>query len=1516
MDGEVAAGPAQGAGAPVRVFISYAHDSPEHEERVRDFWLFLRRNGLDAKIDLPAAEQRQDWPAWMSAQVREAEHVLVIASPAYAERAEDRAPDGAGLGVRWETKFLREILYRDDQEALQKVVPVVLPGGRREDLPDWVHPMTHTLYPVTAYTVAGAERLLRLLTRQPGEVEPPVGTVPVLAPRAGSTVSSDLSSAAGKAQAAADVGAATRHPSLGTRVVVELTGRPNGQVHSRVSVADAELSERTSQLPTSVIGVWQALEASPLVARARLAAAGRDLAQALFDPATARQIGKLVDLLPPRDRVEVDVMVDEATLDVPVELLVLPDAAGNDLGPLVLRPGVSLHRRVLFASGSPVVPSAGPVRVLAAVAAPEETRTTNPPLDVEGEMQALLDAVAPVAEQPGVGVRVLEVAGLPQITAALREAAQHGSPFHVLHLSAHGSSTSLELEDEDGNPVPVTATQLVDALRRAEVAVPVVVLSSCRGATEQLAGELLRRGADRVIAMQAAVSDTYATDLARALYAGLARNPGRPVGLALAEARINVDDDQQDRARRAQQRPGASAQRDTEAGAAQLLVLPEFGVPVLLAAGEDRPLVDPDLPPVSLPSAEQPASGKGARELPVGRLIGRRRQLRTALAVLRRTTHALETYGATAGVVLTGPGGIGKTALAGRVMARMRADGWAVAVHEGAWNPDALLAAAADGLDAAGLQPEAARLRDKRVDAADRLIEVAARLGDARLLLVFDDFEQNLTDGGQAFRDPSVDELFTQLCNAAQSGAVLVTCRYPLPDDDRWLARVEVPPLSTAELRRLLLRMSALRDLTGEEWQAVARTIGGHARLIEFVDALLRGGWPDLRDTAVKMKRLARQNNIDLRQPRAIEQALDEAVLLGAADILLEQLLALLTPAQSELLAQAAVCRAPLSVSDLLEVTAVAPADDLTEAPPVVGTDVERLIDLTLLTRLPAAGGGKEEVVVQPWAGQALTHSFADDAGRQERASDLHLRRFHEGRGRYEDLLDMPRHLAALGEYDAVATLAGEAFQMLGGSLQAGAYLAEVRPLVPAGERAAMLLADLEMRALITTGNVSAARRLAEGVQQEAMKRAEADPANIGWQRDLSISHIKLGDLARAGDLTAAGEHYRAALAITERLAEADPANIGWQRDLGVSRTSLGDLAEATRDLPAAAEHYRAALAIDQRLAEADPANTEWQRDLSIDRSKLGHLAQKTGDLPAAGEHYRAALAIRQRLADADPANTEWQRDLGISHTSLGNLAQATGNLPAAGEHYRAALAIDQRLADADPANTEWQRDLGIDRSKLGNLAQMTGDLPAAGEYYRAALAIRQRLADADPANTEWQRDLGVSHTSLGHLAQATGDLPAAGEHYRAALAITERLVEADPANPDWQQGLAVSQASLGVLAQAVGNLAEAEVKYRAALTAAERARNTEVSAAMSRALADALIAGGRLVEGLPYAVAAWRVLRGAEKVVAVLAEARWLLGEKEFIRLLSEQLEADELTEVLAAAVPSVESGEGSPAV
>ena len=82
---------------------------------------------------------------------------------------------------------------------------------------------------------------------------------------------------------------------------------------------------------------------------------------------------------------------------------------------------------------------------------------------------------------------------------------------------------------------------------------------------------------------------------------------------------------------------------------------------------------------------------------------------------------------------------------------------------------------------------------------------------------------------------------------------------------------------------------------------------------------------------------------------------------------------------------------------------------------------------------------------------------------------------------------------------------------------------------------------------------------------------------------------------------------------IIDRLVKAAPSNAEWQRDLSVSYIKVGDVQVAQGDLPAALTSYRSSLGIRERLSKANPSNTEWQRDLSVSYIKVGDDANGTG---------------------------------------------------------------------------------------------------------------------------------------------------------------------------------------------------------------------------------------------------------------------------------------------------------------
>lgn len=70
----------QTAGEPPRTFVSYSHDSEEHEDHVLRLANRLRGDGIDARIDAYEPVPREGWPEWMLHQIRAAKYCLVVAT--------------------------------------------------------------------------------------------------------------------------------------------------------------------------------------------------------------------------------------------------------------------------------------------------------------------------------------------------------------------------------------------------------------------------------------------------------------------------------------------------------------------------------------------------------------------------------------------------------------------------------------------------------------------------------------------------------------------------------------------------------------------------------------------------------------------------------------------------------------------------------------------------------------------------------------------------------------------------------------------------------------------------------------------------------------------------------------------------------------------------------------------------------------------------------------------------------------------------------------------------------------------------------------------------------------------------------------------------------------------------------------------------------------------------------------------------------------------------------------------
>ena len=99
---------------------------------------------------------------------------------------------------------------------------------------------------------------------------------------------------------------------------------------------------------------------------------------------------------------------------------------------------------------------------------------------------------------------------------------------------------------------------------------------------------------------------------------------------------------------------------------------------------------------------------------------------------------------------------------------------------------------------------------------------------------------------------------------------------------------------------------------------------------------------------------------------------------------------------------------------------------------------------------------------------------------------------------------------------------------------------------------------------------------------------AERDPANSGWQRDLSLSLDKIGDIKmEMGDRAAALAAYDEGAAITRRLVAINASNAGWKFDMVIGLYKIASATEGSHRTDAINEALEIALRLkaDEDLA-------------------------------------------------------------------------------------------------------------------------------------------------------------------------------------------------------------------------------------------------------------------------------------------------------------------------------------------
>jgi tetratricopeptide (TPR) repeat protein len=340
---------------------------------------------------------------------------------------------------------------------------------------------------------------------------------------------------------------------------------------------------------------------------------------------------------------------------------------------------------------------------------------------------------------------------------------------------------------------------------------------------------------------------------------------------------------------------------------------------------------------------------------------------------------------------------------------------------------------------------------------------------------------------------------------------------------------------------------------------------------------------------------------------------------------------------------------------------------------------------------------------------------------------------------------------------------------------------------------------EIECRALLgdvllKRGQREEALREFKAFRQLTQKLTAEDPENENWQREVSVSHNRVGGVLEAeGRREEALREYEAAKQIMLQLTRQDPENADWQRELSASHIKVGGILAAAGRRVEALHEYEAGKQIMLQLTRQDPGNARWQRELSVSNNNVGDVLTAEGRPEEALREYDAGKEIMLQLTRQDPEHADWQRELSASHTKVGGILEADGRREEALGEYEAGKQIILRVTRQDPGNAGWQRDLSVSYNNVGGILEAEGRREEALREYEAGKRILLQLTRQDPENADWQRELSASYNRIGAILALNPDsLDRALAEHQASLEIAKRLVKIDPHHQEWKADLEV----------------------------------------------------------------------------------------------------------------------------
>ena len=264
---------------------------------------------------------------------------------------------------------------------------------------------------------------------------------------------------------------------------------------------------------------------------------------------------------------------------------------------------------------------------------------------------------------------------------------------------------------------------------------------------------------------------------------------------------------------------------------------------------------------------------------------------------------------------------------------------------------------------------------------------------------------------------------------------------------------------------------------------------------------------------------------------------------------------------------------------------------------------------------------------------------------------------------------------------------------------------------------------------------------------------------DLNLQRELAWAYERLatvqGDTTQSnlGQVSAAEESHRKAMALFEAVAKANPDNVSDQLNLAMTyrMRAFFDIY-----LPSGGAEIERALAVTDPLMRTHGDNLEVKNERAEEYSILASIEDAIGDRLKAIDTFREMLRLRQEILSTKSDYPQMPRKVARSAVLLGHQITRFRSRPEGISLMSTGISQYQSLARST-GEPSVIRELATSLSRRGDGELMSGDYPAAIADFRRAKELLVGPAKLDPENKMLQSDVWVGEFEIGRALAVSG---------------------------------------------------------------------------------------------------------------------------------------------------------------